>query len=334
MDQSYNSYEVSETANGFIAEIISKKVSDLPDNEVLIRVKYSGLNYKDALSASGHKGITRNYPHTPGIDAAGIVEESSNPMFHPGQEVIVTSYDLGMNTSGGFGQFIRVPSEWVIPLPDKLSLRESMIYGTAGFTAAQGIHSMIRNGQNPEWGPVLVTGARGAVGGMAIMILSKLGYEVIAGVSEIAEDSEYLKSLGAVEVVDAEITNDQSKHPLLKPRWAGAFDVIGGNTLSTILKSTKYGGNVVCVGNIQGVELNTTVFPFILNGINLLGIGTQDTAMELRRKLWNLLADEWRPKNIQSTTKEIGFNELKSALDLMINKKSRGRVLLNLEKAN
>lgn len=330
MDQQFKCYEVQEAGEGHIGLIKVKSTAELPDNEVLIRVLYSGLNYKDALSAKGHKGVTRNYPHTPGIDAAGIIESSSNPEFLPGQEVIVTSYDLGMNTPGGFGQYIRVPGNWIVPLPSQLSLRESMVYGTAGLTAAQGINAMIENGQTPAMGPVLVTGARGAVGGMAIMILAKLGFDVLAAVSKIADDTEYLKSLGATDVIDSEQTNDRSARVLLKPKWAGAFDVVGGNTLATILKCTSYGGNVVVVGNIEGTDLNTTVFPFILNGINLLGIGTQDTPMQLRTKLWNLLATKWKPANPEATVVEIGLNKLQSYLDIMNLKKSRGRILLNL----
>ena len=333
-NQQFECYEVQETEEGISAQVKAKSISDLPDNEVTIRVAYSGLNYKDALSANGHKGVSRNYPHTPGIDAAGIVEYSVNPDFIPGQKVIVTSYDLGMNTAGGFGQFIKVPGDWIVPLPSQLSLRESMIFGTAGLTAAQGIYAMIQNGQIPEMGPVIVTGARGVVGGMAIMILAKLGFEIYAAVSKIGDDTDYLKSLGASKIVDSELTNDQSKRVLLKPRWAGAFDVIGGNTLATILKSTSYGGNIATIGNIESADLNTTVFPFILNGISLLGVGTQDTPMALRKKLWNLLATDWKPANQEATVREIGLNQLKSYLDIMLSKKSRGRILLNLHSEN
>ncbi len=331
MDHKFRCYEVSELNEAFESNIRIKSIAELPNNEVLIKVAYSGLNFKDALSASGHRGVTKNFPHTPGIDAAGIVESSLNPSFKPGQKVIVTSYDLGMNTSGGFAQYIRVPGSWIVPLPTTLSLKESMVFGTAGLTAAQGIHTMIHNGQKPDMGPILVTGARGAVGGMAIMILDNLGFEVVAGVSKIGDDSDYLKSLGASTVVDAQQTYDESNRPLLKSRWAGAFDVVGGNTLASILKSISYGGNVVTVGNIEGAVLNTSVFPFILNGLNLLGVGTQDTPMPLRRKLWDLLATSWKPSDPELIVKEIGLLDLKSHLDIMILKKSRGRVLLNLD---
>ncbi len=330
MDQAFQCYEVKEENGKFIGSTRLKKISELPSHNTLVKVLYSGLNYKDALSASGNRGVTKNYPHTPGIDAAGEIISSEDNSFQPGQAVIITSYDLGMNTSGGFGQYIRVPSEWIVPLPESLTLRDSMILGTAGLTAAQGITAMLHNGQKPEQGPVLVTGSRGAVGSMAIMILAKLGFEVVAGVSTIAKDSVNLKELGAKDVVDSSLTSDQSGKPLLRPKWAGAFDVIGGNTLSTILKSTSYGGNVVCVGNIEDFNLNTTVFPFILNGINLLGIGTQDTPMALRRKLWNLLASEWKPEHLENISTETSLIQLDRYLKIMQEKKSRGRVLLNL----
>ena len=332
MGENFKALQVIENESGeFNRRVIQRDISDLPDNDVLIRVKYSGLNYKDALSASGHKGVTRNYPHTPGIDAAGIIESSTDSRFQKGDQVLVSSYDLGMNTDGGFGTYISVPGDWVIPLPDKMTLRESMIFGTAGLTAAQGLHSMIHNGQKPDMGKLLVTGARGAVGGFAIMIAAKLGFDVVAGVSQMHDDTEKLLNLGACEVVDSSLTNDKSSRPLLRPAWAGAFDVIGGNTLATILKSVSYGGNVVTVGNIESHELKTTVFPFILNGINLLGVGTQDTPMSLRTQLWNLLADDWKPDNMNDILTEIGFDELDQYLSIMITKKSGGRILLNLD---
>ena len=329
MNKKFNCFEVSESNGIFSGSICKKNTSDLPDHDTLVKVEYSGLNYKDALSANGNRGVTRKYPHTPGIDAAGTIVESSSTIFKSGDEVLVTSYDLGMNTPGGFGEYIRVPSEWIVKLPNELSLKDSMALGTAGMTAAQGIFEMIHNGQSPDKGPILVTGARGAVGSMAIMILSKLGFEVIAGVSKISDDTNYLQSLGASVVVDSSETNDTSGKPLLKPRWAGAFDVIGGNTLATILKSTSNGGNVVCVGNIQGADLNTTVFPFILNGIKLIGVGTQDTEMSFRTKLWELLSNEWKPENLDSVVTEISIHQLSAYLSIMFDKKSRGRVLLH-----
>ncbi|MCD6347328.1 MAG: YhdH/YhfP family quinone oxidoreductase [Bacteroidales bacterium] len=332
MSSDFRAYRVFESHNNtFEGKIVSRNTSDLPANGVLIRVKYSGLNYKDALSASGNKGVSRKYPHTPGIDAAGIIEESDNTDYSPGDNVIVTSYDLGMNTDGGFGQYIKVPADWIVPLPDKMSLRESMIFGTAGLTAAQGLFSMLHNGQQASNGSILITGARGAVGGIAVMIASKLGFDVHAGVSKSGQDDDKLLELGASSVVDANQTSDSSGRPMLRSKWAGAIDIVGGNTLATILKSVSYGGNVVTVGNIESFELNTTVFPFILNGVNLLGIGSQDTPMALRRHMWNNLASEWKPDKLEDIVTEIGLDQLKSYLKIMISMKSRGRILLNLD---
>lgn len=331
MAETYQAFLVSENNGVFSGKVMELSQDSLPQHPVLVRVHYSGLNYKDALSAAGNKGVTKSFPHTPGIDAAGVVMESDDPRFRQGDRVIVTSYDLGMNTPGGFGEYIRIPGDWIVPLPETLTLRESMILGTAGLTAAQGIHSMLLNGQQPDAGPVLVTGARGAVGSMALMILSHLGFEVIAAVSALGPDTDQLLELGATRVVDKTSTFDESGRPLLRSEWAGVFDVVGGNTLSTVLKKTAYGGNVVVVGNIGGASLETTVYPFILNGIRLLGVGTQDTPMTWRRLLWARLANEWKPVQLEAVVREISLNDLAVHLQIMQNRKSRGRVLLNLQ---
>jgi acrylyl-CoA reductase (NADPH) len=217
---------VTETADKqFIRAIGDKHISDLPEGEVLIKVQYSSLNYKDALSASGNKGVTRKYPHTPGIDAAGLVAASTDPAFKPGDQVLVTGYDLGMNTAGGFEEYIRVPAAWVVPLPAGLSLRESMVYGTAGFTAALSCFKLINYGVTPDRGPVLVTGATGGVGSIALAILAQSGYTVAAVTSKLNE-APYLQQLGAKEVIGVAEADDQSGRPLLKPRWAGVVDTV------------------------------------------------------------------------------------------------------------
>jgi len=329
----YLAYRVSKDEAGhFTRSVQSLNTGMLPPGEVLIRVIYSGLNYKDALSAFGHPGVTRNYPHTPGIDAAGIVEWSSSADLSAGDQVIVTSYDLGMDTDGGFGQFIRVPSEWVIRLPEGMSLRESMIAGTAGLTAAQGVYSLLEAGQKPESGPLIVTGARGAVGSFAVLLLARLGFRVIAAVSKLADDTDKLKDLGADDVIDSEITDDRSGKALIRPLWSGGFDTVGDNTLATILKACQYGGKIISVGNVSSGKLNTTVFPFIIRGISLIGVATQETPMALRNKLWNKLAGEWKLPEAEKFTTEAGLNELDPYLNRMINKGSRGRILLNLWK--
>jgi acrylyl-CoA reductase (NADPH) len=280
---SFQALVVRETADGeFTRQIEERALADLPDGEVLVCVHYSSLNYKDALSASGHKDVTRSYPHTPGIDAAGVVEESVAAEFRPGDPVIVTSYDLGMNTPGGWGQYIRVPAAWVVPLPQDLTLRESMIYGTAGFTAALSVHRLEAHGLAPDAGEVLVTGATGGVGSLAVAILARAGYQVVAASGK-ADAGPFLRDLGAAEVVDREAVRDDSGRPLLRGRWAGAVDTVGGEYLATALKSTQYGGAVACCGLVASADLPTTVYPFILRGVSLLGVDSQACPMDTRR---------------------------------------------------
>jgi acrylyl-CoA reductase (NADPH) len=319
-------YEPSPSV--FERRIESCTADILPEGEVLIKVLYSSLNFKDALSASGNKGVTRRYPHTPGIDAAGIVEHSLSPVFKPGDEVIVTGYDLGMNTPGGFGGYIRVPAEWVVRKPANLSLRESMVYGTAGFTAALALRRLQRNGQETESGPVLVTGATGGVGSLAVALLHKAGYEVIASTGK-TNEIKNLKLLGAAEVIGRGQVDDQSGRALLRGRWAGAIDTVGGNTLSTVLKSNNVHGSVACCGNVSSPTLNTTVYPFILNGVSLLGVNSATCPMPERIEIWNLLASEW---NIQLPDTYIHYTSLMDMpkwIDLILKGSLRGRVVLD-----
>ena len=314
----------------FEREIVEKSIDDLPEGDVLIRVRYSSLNYKDALSASGNKGVTRNYPHTPGIDAAGKVVESSDDRFRPGDDVIVTSYDLGMNTSGGFSEYIRVPGNWVVPLPEGLSLLEAMIYGTAGYTAGLSVHALAQT-VKPEDGDVLVTGASGGVGSMAVAILSRLGYRVTA-VSGKASAHDFLKELGAAEVISREEVQDESGRPLLKTRWAGTVDTVGGNILATALKSTNYNGTVTCCGMVASHDLPINVFPFILRSVRLLGIDSQNTLMELRKEIWELLAGSWKPEKLEAFVTETGLEGLEKYIVDILDGKIMGRVVVDLER--
>jgi putative YhdH/YhfP family quinone oxidoreductase len=276
LPQTFKAMIVSENADKrFIREVREKTFSQLPLNEVLIEVKYSSLNYKDALSATGNKGVTRNYPHTPGIDAAGVVAESSSLVFEAGDEVIVTGFDLGMNTSGGFGQYIRVPAAWVLRLPGNLTLRESMAYGTAGFTAALCALKLQAHGLTKDSGEVLVTGATGGVGSIAVGILAKAGFDVVAATGK-TEEKDFLIRLGAQQVISRAETDDSSGRPMLKGRWAGVVDTVGGNILATAIKSTKGEGCVACCGNAMSADLAVSVFPFILRGVSLLGVNSVD----------------------------------------------------------
>lgn len=325
---SYQAFVVREQEDGsFTKGIETKSTQELPDHEVLIQVKYAALNYKDALSSSGHKGITRNFPHTPGVDACGIVVSCKTDDFNAGDEVIVTSYDFGMNTSGGFQEYIKVPAQWPVKLPEGMSLEESMILGTGGFTAALSLYKMEQNGQNPDMGPILVTGSTGGVGSMAVNILAEQGYQVIAASGK-KESHEYLKGLGANEILSREDVNDTSGRPLLKSKWAGAIDTVGDNTLATCIKACGRNGSIAVCGLVESHKLETTVYPFILNGVNVLGIETAETPRNIRLKIWELLASSWKPKQLALMKKVIRLNELSDAIDLMLQGKSKGRIIV------
>lgn len=316
--------------NKFSREILTREISTLPEGDVLINVKYSSLNYKDALSSTGNKGVTKKYPHTPGIDAAGIVIESTCKGFNAGDQVIVTGYDLGMNASGGFGQYIRVPSDWVVKLPQNLSLKESMIYGTAGFTAALSIYKLIASGVSPSDGEILVTGATGGVGSIAVSILNKLGYKVIAATGK-PESKDMLLKLGAKDIILREELDDKSGRALLKERWAGVIDTVGGNLLATAIKSTKYDGSVTCCGNVASPELPISVYPFILRGVSVLGVDSVQCPMDLRLKIWNKLSNEWKPDNLNENSEEVSLEQLNYKIDIILEGKSKGRTVVNLD---
>ncbi len=328
--QTFKAMVVTETPEKtFQRSIQERAIDQLPEGAVLVRVHYSSLNYKDALSATGNKGVTRRYPHTPGIDAAGVVAASSSPGFSPGEEVIVTSYDLGMNTAGGFGAYIRVPAEWVVKRPSGLSLRESMIYGTAGFTAGLAIRKLTAAGLTPAAGEVLVTGATGGVGSLAVAILAHLGFSVV-GVSGKPQGADFLARLGARETISREAAIDGSGRPLLRARWAGVVDTVGGEMLATALKSTDLNGTLTCCGNVGGPALNTTVFPFILRGVGLLGIDSQNCPMNQRQQVWQELAAAWRPEALASLADEVDLEGLDPKIDQILAGGLTGRVVVNL----
>ncbi|EMS78267.1 YhdH/YhfP family quinone oxidoreductase [Desulfotignum phosphitoxidans] len=326
-DQTFDAFIVKEIADKqYAGRVEQTRVRDLPEGEVLIRVKYSSLNYKDALSATGNKGVTRTYPHTPGIDAAGHVEESRVPVLAPGDPVIVTSYDLGMNTAGGFGQYIRVPADWVVPLPGGLTLAESMILGTAGFTAAMSVEKIF---DIPvDAGPILVTGATGGVGSLAVAILSKLKYEVTAVSGK--KETGFLKTLGASEIIDRRAFVQNNGAPILKPRWAGVIDTVGGDILATAIKSARAWGKVTCCGLVASSDLPITVFPFILRGVSLFGIDSQHYPIAPRQALWKKLAHDWKPDNLKDMATHITLHQLPTAIDNMLNGRLKGRTVVNL----
>lgn len=330
---SFKALLITESEDGqFNRHIVNREVADLPAGDLLIRVHYSALNFKDGLSASGHKGITRTFPHTPGIEAAGIVEESTSPKYPVGSEVFVTGYDLGMNTSGAFAEYIRVPAEWVIPKPSALSCKDCMTIGTAGLTAAYALHKMEAMGQTPEAGPVVVTGSTGGVGSLSVAILAKAGYEVIA-VTGKQDAVDYLKFIGAARVESRDFVNDRSGRPLGRTMWAGAIDTVSGNTLTTLLKHCKRDGCVVATGLLSGNRFNAPIYPFILNGVNLLGIGAGQTPMSLRIQLWNKLINEWNVcDKLPAIANEVELDDLKDKyIDAILSGNTKGRVVVKLK---
>ncbi len=331
MDQkTFKAMVVTEKEKGqFVKEIKDRNIDDLPQGDVLVNVKYSSLNYKDVLSTIGNRGVTRQYPHTPGIDAAGNVAESQSKNFKAGDQVIVTSYDLGMNTSGGFGQYIRVPADWVVKMPENLSSRESMIFGTAGFTAALSVYRLVDYGITPDMGRILVSGATGGVGSIAVSILTKAGYEVVA-VNGVVDEKDFLIEIGAKEVISIEDATDASGKPLLKGLWAGGIDTIGGEILATMIKSIQPDGGVTCCGNVGSHDLPLNVYPFILRGVTLMGIDSQNCPMPMRVKVWNKIASDWKLERLELLTTEVSLDGLNERIDLILQRKHKGRTIVRL----
>ncbi len=329
MLKQFKALQAAEVNGGFSLAVVERDLDSLPAGEVLVKVRYSSLNYKDALSASGNKGITRQYPHTPGIDAAGVVEESTSADWQPGDEVIVTGFDLGMNTSGGFAEYIRVPAAWVVALPAGLPFKESMQYGTAGITAGQCVDIIIRHGITPADGPVVVTGATGGVGSLAVAILGNLGYRVSA-VSSKASSHDFLTSLGATEIIPRADMEETSGKALLKQRFAAAVDTAGGNVLTTVLRSLAYGGIAAACGNVNSNLLSMTIFPFILRGVHLAGVASADFPREKRLPIWKALAGDWKPAQLALLTEEISLTELPGKIDDILKGKMQGRALVRI----
>ncbi|MFP4425289.1 MAG: YhdH/YhfP family quinone oxidoreductase [Spirochaetaceae bacterium] len=300
---------------------------ELPEGELLLRVHRSSLNYKDALSAAGHPGVTKNYPHTPGIDAFGVAEEGPFPA---GTELIVTGFDLGMNTWGGFGELIRVPARWAVPLPEGLSLEHAAALGTAGLTAGLCVDALLSAGVTPERGPVLVTGATGGVGSLALGILDRLGFRVEA-LSGKENAEEFLSPLASeLELLPRETVAESPHRPLLSERWQGAVDTVGGETLGGLLRSVAYGGAVAACGNAGGAELSTTVYPFILRAIRLQGVDSAQAEIKKRNEIWSKLAGPWKPKNLDTIVERIGLEEIPGAVEAMLSGDHRGRTVIML----
>ena len=330
MNQLFRALRSTKTGHGVDISMVDRNVADLPEGDVLIRVEWSSLNYKDALSATGKPGVTRQYPHTPGIDAAGVVVSASDGPWQAGDKVIVTGYDLGMNTDGGYGEYIRVPADWVVKLPQGMSCRDAMLLGTAGLTAALCVESLLDTGLAPDQGEVLVTGASGGVGAVAVALLARLGFNVVAGTGK-ADAADWLKALGASSLISRAELQAGADKVLLKPRWAGVVDTVGGDILVNALKTLNYGASAACCGMAASGELHGTVFPFILRGINLLGVDSVELPLDIKQQVWDVLADEWRLEQADRLlAAEVSLQELPDWFARILAGKVRGRVLVRV----
>lgn len=321
---------VEATANGqYKQSVMDRAVKDLPDHELLVEVHYSSLNFKDALSANGRPGVTKDYPHTPGIDAAGVVLEDRSGKFKVGSEVIVCGYDLGMNTSGGLAERIRVPSDWAVALPAGLSAKEAMVIGTAGFTAGLCVAKLLKMDAAPDDGPVLVTGATGGVGSFSVALLKHLGFTVVATTGKV-DQSEWLASLGAHQVIDRNTLSEANKRPMLASQWAHAVDCVGGEILGNVIKSLRYGGSVAACGLTAGPVFPATVLPFILRGVNLLGVDCVELPLATKAAHWQQMAGPFKLPNLSSIATEISLAETPEYLTRILNGHAKGRYVVKL----
>lgn len=329
MKEQFVAYVVEKQGDQVTGKVDTLALDRLPAGEVTVAVEYSSLNYKDGLAATGQGGIVRTYPHVPGIDAAGTVVESQSQAFTPGERVIITGYDLGVGAYGGYAEYVRVPAAWVVKAPDTLSNFEAMALGTAGFTAAMCVLAMEHNGTQPEHGPILVTGATGGVGSIAVDILAQKGYAVTASTGK-AEQHDFLRQLGASQILSREAVSlsDVKPRPLLKSTWAGAVDTVGGATLSFIIRTTQYGGNIALCGLVGGHDFAGTVIPFLLRGANLLGIDSVMCPMPYRQRLWQRLATDLKPRHLAQIARVITLRELPQAINDILHGSMTGRLLV------
>ena len=321
----YSAYYVEEKDSAFSASISKLELEKPADGYVQIKVSHSSLNYKDALSASGNKGVTRTYPFVPGIDAAGIITDANSSTFNDGDEVIVTGYDMGMDTPGGFGEYINVPAGWVVKKPSALTSLEAMSIGTAGLTAAASVLKIYESSQESDL-PVLVSGATGGVGSIGVMLMSKLGKEVSALTGK-SSSADFLKSLGATKIIMRDEYLEAPAKAMERPLFSSAIDTVGGNVLSKMLPQISPHGVVACCGNVAGIEVNTTVFPFILRGITLAGIDSAESSLAFKTSIWNKFADEWN-LDLSSMIKIVTKENLQQEIDLILQGGQQGRVVL------
>jgi len=324
--ETFNALRIFGDDGRVSARVVKMALAELSLGDVVFRSAYSSVNYKDALAATGTGKIIRSFPRVGGIDATGVVESSSDPRFHAGEEVICTSYELGVSHDGGFAQYCRVPADWVVPLPKGLTLREAAALGVAGYTAGLAVELLELNGMTPNNGKVLVNGATGGVATLAIDMLSKLGYHVVA-VTGKDEEHGFLKELGAAEVLSRQKL-DLGSRPLEKATWAAAFDSVGGEQLAWLTRTMQPEGLIASFGNAGGIEFKTTVLPFILRGVRLIGVNSGETPMPLRRKIWGRLASDLKPRRLAAIAHDITLEALPGYFDRMLKGQIRGRAVV------
>ncbi|MGA9667047.1 MAG: oxidoreductase [Gallionella sp.] len=328
--KTFSAYRIFEQDGKSACRFVELSLDDLDPGELVIQAHYSGVNYKDALAATGAGKVIRRFPCIGGIDVSGVVSSSSDARFKAGDEVLVTGYDMGVAHDGGYAEYVRVPAGWVVPLPPGLTLFDAMALGTAGFTAALSIHRLERNELRPENGKVIVTGATGGVSSLAIAMLAQLGYHVVALTGKDSEH-DYLKSLGAAEILSRKDLV-MGTRPMEKAQWAGALDSVGGETLAWLTRTMQQNGAIASFGNAGGVELHTTVLPFILRGVRLLGIDSAATAMPVRSRIWQRLATDLKPKSLNRVAHVVPFKELPQVFPLLLQGRQRGRSVIEIIK--
>ena len=327
----FNALVVNKEDEQFSVNVRELSIDDLPEGEVLIKVKYSGVNYKDSLATIPNGNIVRTYPFVPGIDLAGVVMSSDDSRFKEGDEVIATSYEIGVSHYGGYSEYARIPAKWIVPLPEGLSLKEAMVMGTAGFTAALSVQRLLESGVTPESGKALVTGATGGVGSFAVSILANLGFTVEGSTGKESE-ADFLTELGASAIISRDEVFDGKIRALGKQKWAAAVDPVGGEPLASLLSQIQYGGSVAVSGLTAGTKLPATVFPFILRGVNLLGIDSVYCPMETRLSVWKRLATDFKPDNLDVfIQQEVTLQELPDFLSIPLEGKAKGRILVKCE---
>jgi putative YhdH/YhfP family quinone oxidoreductase len=327
--EKFKVYRIHEFEKKVVARFEELALEDLDKGEVVVRVAYSSVNYKDALAATGAGKIVRRFPCVGGIDLSGTVTESADPRFKRGDAIICTSYDLGVARDGGYAEYARIPADWVVPMPKGMSLFEAMALGTAGYTAGLAVVRMEANGLAPANGPVVVSGATGGVGSIAIDVLSRLGYHVVALTGKEGE-ADYLKKLGAKEVMSRKSLDLAKIRPLGQATWAGAVDNLGGEVLAWMASTMMQGGTIASIGLAASMNLNTTVAPFILRGVSLLGIDSGSTPMPLRREIWGRLALDMRPAHLKDMTRTIPFDELPRAFEGLLKGAAKGRIVVDM----